>query len=248
MQNSLCPQKKELKQRKLLSFVLLFLLIISNKLNAEEIRYNFRPGNSYKYEISSKSSSMGKAFNVTRNQKDSKITNNFTLNVLNFKNNIYIVDILSNKGLVRRYITPTGKVVGAPSESGIFAPFFINLGKGNWKIGQKRNFKQYLKFGKAVIPAEWATTLKKIDKEMNIAEIEFLANMKLYSDKTRKKTAEIKGKLMFDISAGCIQQANWGYKYSFNFSNKEFAITRPIWKFEETRLFSLKLMEVEEQQ
>lgn len=220
--------------------------LTSGTARAEQIKFAFRTGATYEYELTSSSgsssNSMGRNFSDTSNKSKSK----FELKIIDFQDGAFIVDIKSNEKTLRRYIKENGDISGAPGEAGKQVPFFLAMPEIDWQQGQRHQTDRPLKLGKVEIPAIWQLLLKAIDKEKGTAEVWFTANAKLPEDKVRQKSFSLKGKMTFDLSQGIINKADWSTQYTFSLKNKEIAVTRDLWKFDEKSIFSLKLLDIKE--
>ncbi len=233
--------------RKFLQVILIFLVLgPTTEARAVEIRYAFRKGISYAYQYSQQSNSKTAAFTTSHTKNASLPVRNFTIKAIDFQDDAFILDIGDANSTSRRYVRPDGEIKGAPTETGQGVPFFLVFPTGDWKISEKRQVKRELQLGNRSIPAIWNLMLKSIDNEKGLAEIIFAASIKLPDDPLRKKVFTLKGRAIFNLFEGVIHQADWQSLYQFTFSNKEFAVTRKLWDFEQQINYSLLMTGIQE--
>lgn len=229
--------------------ILIILFCISPGLaGAIEIKYGFKTGNIYEYELSRQDSSKSSAFNVDSSRNNPKTAVNFAIKAIDFQDGAYILDIGNKDATYRRYISENGEIKGAPGETGQNIPFFLTFPKGDWKVGEKHQLKKELNIGNRAVPVVWNLLLKSVDNEKELAEILFSVTMQLPEDLLRQKEFNLKGRASFNMSEGVLQNAEWASSYGFNFSNKEMAVTRGLWKFTRQANGFLSLKGIKEQQ
>ncbi len=230
-----------------ISVISLFLIFSGiQSLRAVEVKYSFKTGFTYSYEYVSKHSTEFKAFQISGKKDSDKFSQEFEIKILSFDNNAYVADIISNGHSIRRYISPTGKLVGAPTETGQKIPFLLTFPTGDWKVGTTKKTSKNLKIGNKTFQMNWLLKLKDYSDETNLAEIVFSGLLDFPEDRIKQKNFDYKGKIKFDLTNGCINQADWLITYQFSFLNKELAVIRPMWEFAETHRYSLKLKGVRE--
>ncbi len=226
--------------------LLLVLLALPDKGGAVEIKYAFRKGVNYSYQYTQQSISKSSAFTTNTTRNVAMPTANFRVKAIDFQQDAFILDIGDQNSTFRRYIKESGEIKGAPAETGRGIPFFLTFPPGDWKISEKRQIKKDLQFGNLVVPAVWNCMLKSVDSEKGLAEIIFAASVKLPDDQLRQKTFTLKGRALFNLPEGVIHQADWQTIYKLSFSNKEFAVTRNLWNFEQQISHSLLMTGIQE--
>lgn len=227
-------------------FSLIILLLSASSSWATQIKYAFKPGASYEYELSSSSRSTSRALDKSFADNTAGKAINFTLKVIDFHKGAFIVDIKINDRTLRRYIKENGDIAGAPGETGKQIPFFLSFPTNDWQPGEKHLVNRPINLGRISVPANWNILLKSVDNDKEIAEIWFTANARLPEDKLRKKDFSLKGKLSFDMANGIINSAEWSTEYNFSFINKEIAVTRNLWNFTDKSIYSLRLVNIKE--
>lgn len=223
----------------LLAFIAIFNLAFARSV---ELKYNFTPGKTYVYELSTSSSSTCNSFRVNLNQEKQASSKVFELKVIDFQNNSFVIDIKSDDRIIRRYIRPDGKLMGAPSESGKQTPFFISFPQGAWQINQEHVENRVFALGNS--QAKWTSTITNLRD--NVAQIAFNASLSLPSDRDRQKQASISGNADFNLTQGLIQQAQWAINYSFSFTNREFAVSRNVYSFHKQIFCVLQLIDIKD--
>jgi len=229
-----------------LSIVAIFC-ILSIKAFGLQLKFNFQPGKIYDYEFSGSENSAFSAYKMTHSDGNKKTSAEFSIRSIAFQDGAFIVDIGSSNGTIRRYIKENGEIKGAPGESGLAVPFLITLPGDDWKINEKKQFRKELFLGSQKITAAWNLLLKSHDAEKNIAEILFVLGLKMPEDRLRKKDLSLKGRVLFNVSNGVIQQAEWNSSYQLELINKEIAVSRPLWNFSRQTSHSLLLKNIREQ-
>ncbi len=227
-------------------FVFHLLLWANPAVEAVEVRYAFKKGATYEYEFSRQDSSRFNAFKVNSSQKREKMSALFSIKVIDFQEDAFILDIGSKSGTYRRYLRQNGEIKGAPGETGQNIPFFLTFPDKDWKPGEKQQLQKDMSFGGRSVPVTWTMILKSHDSEKNTAEILFAASMKLPDDQTRQKEFTLKGRAIFNLAEGVLHQAEWSSSYRFIFANKEMAVTRTIWDFEKQSFCSLLMKGLKE--
>ncbi len=227
--------------------VLLALLAMAVPGSAVEIKYAFKRGYSYNYTYKQQSSARATAFTTAANRSHTVPATNFSIKTIDFQDGAFILDIGNKDATFRRYVKANGDIKGAPAETWQNNPFFLVFPDGDWKISGTHQTQKNLVFGGRSIPAAWNLLLKSVDTEKGTAEILFSANLKLPDDRLRQKTFSLKGRLIFNLLEGVIHQADWQTIYTFNFANKEFAVTRNLWGFTRQIDHSLIMTGIEEQ-
>ena len=217
-----------------------------NEARAVEVRYAFRKGVSYAYQYSQQSNSKAVAFTTSHAKNANLPVRNFTIKAIDYQDDAFILDIGDQNSTSRRYVKPNGEIKGSPTETGQSVPFFLVFPAGDWKVSEKRQIKKELQLGNRSIPAVWNLMLKSIDNEKGLAEIIFAASVKLPDDPLRNKAFTLKGRALFNLFEGVIHQADWQAVYQFTFSNKEFAVTRNLWNFEQQISHSLLMTGIQE--
>ncbi len=226
--------------------ILLLILALPGAARAVEIKYAFRKGATYSYQYTQQCTSKSSAFTSTSTRTVAVPATSFKVKAIDFQQNAFILDIGDQNSTFRRYIRETGEIKGAPAETGRGIPFFLTFPAGDWKISEKRQIKKDLQFGNLVVPSLWNCMLKSVDSEKGLAEIIFAASVKLPDDQLRQKTFSLKGRALFNLPEGVIHQADWQTTYKFSFSNKEFAVTRNLWNFEQQVSHSLLMTGIQE--
>jgi hypothetical protein len=223
------------------------IILITPSLKAESIRFALRPGNTYEYTLSSSYSCNSQALASSFSTSDKPVDINFRLNVIDFQENAFIVDISCNGQVFRRYIKENGSIAGAPAEAGQQMPLFLTFPEGDWQVGKKHLLKRTVNIGRQNFPANWQLLLKKIDNEKGQAEILFSCVPDLPVSRLAQRKFLVRGRILFDLQLGTINLAEWVTEYNFQLHNKEIAITRNLWSLGEKTSYSLKLNNVLEQ-
>jgi len=214
---------------------------------AVQLKYSFQPGKTYDYQITESENSSFSAYKMNSSGSSNSGGIDFSIRSIAFQDNAFIVDINSGQGSVRRYIKENGEIKGAPSETGLGIPFLIIFPAEDWKINERKQLRKELSIGNQKVSATWNLLLKSHDAENNIAEVLFVLALKLPEDRLRKKDISIKGRVLFNLASGIIQQAEWNSSYQFEMVNREMAVSRPLWKFSRQTSHSLVLKNIREQ-
>ncbi|MGM0598405.1 MAG: hypothetical protein ACQETH_01190 [Candidatus Rifleibacteriota bacterium] len=219
---------KRIKQS--LLFIFAFICITAPKLWPVNLEFNPETGSTYNYQHSGRHESKSYIFNQEFTEKNESFDFDFQVKVIDFQNDSFIVDITRNQNTFRRYLKSDFIIAGAPSE--VLLPLVITLPDKDWKKGTQHNISSRLNLGRFEVPAQIDLLLKDISKEKNTAEIWFAGKLNLPQDRLRKKSFSVKGKIFFDLKKRVIRKADWYSEYSFNIINKEFAVTRDLWKIQ----------------
>lgn len=225
--------------------LIIFWSVIIN-LGAVEVKYAFKKGNAYTYQYSQQSTSKAGAFTVKAEKKAAAPPTSFTVKAIDFQDGAFILDIGNKDATFRRYIKENGEIKGAPGETGQMIPFFLTFPESDWKVSEKHQFKKDFVIGNETVSAAWNLLLKSIDSDKGTAEILFAVSMKLPEDRLRLKHFSLKGRAVFNLFEGVLHQAEWNTAYDFNFSNKEIAVTRDLWRFEKQSSHSIIMTGVQE--
>lgn len=220
-----------------------FCMVLSSA-EALQFRYSFQPGQTYDYQLSQSENSSFSAYKMSSSASSNTSNTDFSIRSIAFQDGAYIVDISSNKGSVRRYITENGEIKGAPSETGLAVPFLITFPTEDWKVNEKKQIRKEQIIGNQKTQTVWNLLLKSFDKDKNIAEVLFVLTVKLPEDRMRKKDVSVKGRMLFNLTNGIIQQADWNSSYQFEMINREMAVSRPLWNFSRQTSHSLVLKNI----
>ncbi|MDD3001572.1 MAG: hypothetical protein PHF29_07445, partial [Candidatus Riflebacteria bacterium] len=196
----------------------------------------------YSFESSSSVTSLGKE--KTKEQKP--FYSNFTIKTIAFQDNAFVLDIEHNDSTYRRYIKPNGEIKGAVSETGTELPVFLSFPDSDWKIGESYQISKSVRIKNTDVTAIWNIFLKSVNNDTGLAEIAFTATLPLPQDQLRKKSFSLNGTVIFNTFEGVVYRADWVSKYKFDFYNKEIAIIRNMWKFENELRHSLIMENLEE--
>lgn len=229
---------------------LIFAVLVCITINpvvAVEIKYGFKPGNTYEYDLSQSDNSKSAALKLSASRVSPKTSTLFSVKVIDFQDRAFILDIGNKDATYRRYIKENGEIKGAPGETGQVIPFFLTFPAGDWNPGDKHQVSKKMTIGDKTIAVNWNMMLKAVDKEKETAEILFSITMKLPEDRLRKKEFSLKGRAIFNLGEGVIQNAEWASAYRFFYSNKEMAISRNLWNFEKQANSTLTLKGIKEQ-
>lgn len=229
------------------SFFAVLICFSVQPIEAVEIKYGFKAGNTYEYEYARQDSSKSSALKMNSSRNSPKTLVNFVVKVIAFQDSAYILDIGNKEATFRRYVKENGEIKGAPGETGQAIPFFLTFPGGDWKIGDKHQIRKDMALDNRLIPVTWNLLLKSVDREKEIAEILFSVAMKLPDDRLRQKEFAMKGRALFNLNEGVLQQAEWTTAYRFAFSNKEMAVTRALWSFDKQGNTSITLKGIREQ-
>lgn len=226
------------------SVFFIFVLLPVNLLFGIAINYNFKAGYKYNYKISFSSNSRITSPELTEKKSSHESQDNFSLNIIDVNKGIAIVDISNSNGIIRRYLRNTGQIISAPTESGSRIPFFITFPSKDWAIGEKIQISKVLKVGNISIPSTVDMLLKSINEKKGTATILFKTSLNLPQTKLRTKEFSMKGKLIFSLEKGCVEKLIFKYNYKFSFDNKEIAVIRHLWTFQEENQTTVTLKEV----
>lgn len=229
-----------------ISFILL-LAIVPLQLSAEVIQFRLQPGFTYEYLLTVTSSNKSQALSSTFTSATKPEAVSFRLNVIDFQEKAFIVDISSSGQVFRRYIKENGTISGAPAEAGQQVPFFLSLPENDWQPGQRHSIDGRVSIGRQSFSASWQLLLKAIDKEKETAEILFNSVPSLPPSKLARRKFSLKGRMIFNLQQGTVSAAEWVCEYHFQLQNKEIAITRNLWALSERTVYNLKLVNIEEQ-
>lgn len=241
MKNLQINRIKRIKQSLLFAFLL--TCISATNLWAINLKFSPETGKTYNYQHSGRHESTSFIFNQEFTGKNKSFDFDFQVKVIDFQNDSFIVDITRNQNTFRRYLKTNFSIAGAPSE--VITPFVITLPDKDWKKGQNHKITRQLNLGRVKVPAEINLLLKDVSAKKNTAEIWFAGKLDLPDDKLRKKSFTVKGKIFFDLKKRVIRKADWYSQYSFNIVNKEFAVTRDLWKIQHKTTNSLQLRGIE---
>ncbi len=226
--------------------LLLTLCALSSNIEAVEIKYAFKKGNTYTYQYSQQNNAKATASTVNSSRNQAVPAVDFTIKVIDYQDGAFILDIGNKDATFRRYLKENGEIKGAPAETGQAVPFFLTFPTGDWKVSEKRQIRKDLIVGDKTIPAVWNLLLKSVDNEKGTAEILFTAGLQLPDDRLRQKSFSLKGRAVFNLFEGVVHQAEWQTLYKFSFANKEFAVTRNLWDFEKQTTHSLSMTGIQE--
>lgn len=237
-----------MKQKKRTAIQLLSLLssILLSAVSAwaVPVKFSLRSGNTYEYSLKVSHRNSSTALESTFNHTASPGKTDFQVNVIDFENGAFVVDIKTEKQIFRRYLKENGSIAGAPSEAGQQIPFFISFPDGDWQPGQKQQLSRPITIGRQSFPAAWQLLLKSVDQERQTAEILFSCTPKLPSSRLAKRQYKLQGRLIFDLNQGLINQADWTVEYAFSLIAKEIAVTRKLWEISEKTEYQLKLVNI----
>ncbi len=233
-------------KNKYLFYLLMFIVCQSSSAFAIELKYAYKTGQTYEYELEKSDISRTVSHKSNFEFKKPAEKTIFSVKTIDFQENAFILDIRNDQGTFRRYIKENGELKGAPGEAGQPIPFFLILPDDDWKLSEKKLVSKNLTIGSTSVPMAYNMQLIAIDKEKNLAEIAFAAQMRLPEDKMRKKKFLLKGKAFFNLSEGVMQSGEWTVSYGFNFVNREMAVSRNIWNFEKQTTMSLNLKAIKE--
>lgn len=240
--------RTRIRMKRILSRVSLLLLLVSPlSLGAETIKFALRPGNVYEYKLTASQSNESRALVSSFNSSGKNNETSFSLNVIDFQEDAFIVDISNGGQVFRRYIREDGSISGAPGEAGQQIPFFMSFPAGDWQPGQRHQLKKPIRLGRQSFTANWQMLLKSVDKEKNLAEILFNCVPELPASRLARRNFTLKGRMIFDLTQGTVNRAEWITEYNFQLHNKEVAISRNLWALKQKASYSLQLVNILEQ-
>jgi hypothetical protein len=70
--------------------------------------------------------------------------------------------------------------------------------------------------------------------------LKFSGEVELPADRVISRKLAVQGELAIDTATGMPFTGEWKLKYALDLANKEIAVIRPLWKYRETRHFTLK--------
>lgn len=227
------------------AWLLLLSLILCSwpePVSAARIAYRLTPGVTYTYLMKEQCKSSSQAGDVQLHDGDSTVAT-ISIAVIAVRDDATVMDIQVGNVQVRRYLRSNGSLVGAPSETGANVPFLLEFPTTDWVPGTVHSVKRTMRIGKQTVPLQWQCLLDKQQPKPDQYTIKLQGTAALPSDRVIQRSLTIKGSLLFDATGGIPLQGTWVMTYSFVFQNKEVAVIRPIWSFEEKRQYSFKLVE-----
>lgn len=231
------------KIRKCLLYFSVFMsVILPCPAHAVKIAYKFKPGSTYKYEISTKRNSSFHAFaleNVSAKEENEKIT----LKPIQFRDGVWIVDISSDDSYCRRFLKPDGSLVAFPGETRNELPFLCIFPDSDLEKGKIHRTTSTIDIGKQGFPSTWGMMIRDTASDGKI-RIDISGMVQLPKARIIKRELSARGNIVFDSNIGCPTEGNWEVTYSLDYANKEIAVLRTLWKFEETLTRSFRLTEV----
>ncbi|MGI6446477.1 MAG: hypothetical protein ACOX2I_12400 [Candidatus Ozemobacteraceae bacterium] len=228
------------------SLLLCFFISASSIIYCAEIKYSFKPGITYTYKYTFESSSSVTSLGNVKTNVQKPVYNTFTIKTIAFQDNAFVLDIEHNKLTYRRYIKPNGEIKGAVSETGTELPVFLSFPDTDWKIGESHQITKSVKIKNTDFTTVWNILLRSVNNDTGLAEIAFTATLPLPQDQLRRKTFSLNGTVIFNVFEGVVYRADWVSKYSLDFYNKEIAVIRNMWKFENELRHSLIMENLEE--
>lgn len=216
------------------------ILALSGPASAATLAFNPRIGTTYTFEVAARLTSEFRAFEA-KQPGSTAATGTISIQVIGFRQGMFILDIWENENHTRRFLKPDGTVVGAPGEDPSRIPVIWTLPAGDWQPGQVHRIQRALPAGPATAAAVWELTLLEVDAKSGRARIGLSGQVALPSDRLIQRTLKAKGTLYFNPSEGCFDQGEWTMNYSLGFANKEIAVWRDLWKVEESRTITFRL-------
>ena len=224
--------------------IFLLLVLPANAVFAVKIKYDFKMGYRYIYDENIKTASAIVSPELPSKKILSSIKDKFSLSIVYSNENVAIVDISNKNGTTRRYIRSNGTIESAPTEAGNQIPLFLTFPTKDWAVGDNIRIARKIKRGNTTVPAVVNMKLNGYDAKSGQAEIVFTISIALPQEKLRTKHFLMRGKLIFNTTKGCIDKLQWQYNYKFSFSNKQVAVMRHLWSFEEKNQVSIKLKRI----
>jgi len=234
--------------RSFLSTLVLLILLNAGLPPAEAVRlkYDFQVGATYRIEVKTSIVTDFKVFGKTKSTsiEDRK---NFSATVLMLNNNLWVIDIGDENTRCRRFIKPDGTIVKSISDQRSEIPFFISLPKDEFLPGQTYTLSRMLPWGEEQIPATWLVKwddsqhAKTASGSNKIIPLKYNGNVVFPPEKSKIRSLEISGMLLFDATSGLPASGTWTTEYKLKIDRKEMAIVRPLYSYREVRRVSFRV-------
>jgi len=210
---------------------------------ANPLRYRFKVGSTYLYQMSVKAEAEMSGFE-DRQKEPLTEEATATIRVLEFQNGVYLLDLALGRHQVRRFMREDGSIVLRPGEEGERLPFFLTLPREKLVSGQPVQVPGRVEGGGRSLPAAWELKIEKEDAAKGLTAVALAGKVPLPSDQQRKRQMTIAGGLVYDAKAGVFTRGEVTVTYALTFLNKEIAVIRPQWDYRETRTTSFRLVKV----
>ena len=214
------------------------LIIAAGPAQGEGLLFRPTVGRTYTYELSAKKEAEMAAFEQKspapiEEWKTLKVT------VMAFRSGVYVLDILDGKTRFRRYVRPTGEAFLAPSERMAEIPVFLTLPPQGLEPGKTHTTTAQIPIGTKSYAATWKVAAHPGATDQT-SLLKFTGELNLPSDRVVARKLAVQGELVVDAVSGIPVSGEWKLKYALDIANKEIAVIRPLWKYRETRHFTLK--------
>lgn len=225
----------------------MLFVCFASALFAVEISYNYDMSKKYRYELTTNTISRT-ATSVSEYQ-----TNNvadrliFEVYPVSSKDNVCVVDIITEGHTLRRYINKDGSIKISLSEPMSELPLFISFPQKNIEVGDSFQLSRSFNIGRAAVPALFNIVFKHRDGNKR-AYFLFDAIIELPTDSKAQKSFKYVGNAAFDLELGVIRSAEWYLDYKLAFYNKEVAVQRNMWVIQNRVVNTLKLLEVKDKE
>ena len=203
------------------------------------MQYGFQVGKSYHYEVKVNTTSELKAGDVRESMPSERIAS-VTLSVLAQARGVFVLDVTSGEQRWRRYVRTNGAVVLGSCEPGWEIPLFLGLPEGVPVVGAVSKSEFSVPLERGATAARWELSCQNLDKAKNRAGFILQGVVDLPSDQSIKRSLTVKGSLQWDFQQNCWESGEWTLVYGLGLANKEFAVIRPMWSYQETRKVSFK--------
>jgi hypothetical protein len=209
---------------------------------AVPVAYQFKVGHTYLYRVSASTQS-NCAANDLRQTTIATAATEVQIRPLRFRDGVYVLDIRSADFQGRRYLRPDGTVIAAPGEASDQLPFLLVFPSGDWQVGTTHRQSQPITIGKQSYQASWEITLKDLNKEGTQAGIVFSGAIRHPEDRAIQRKISLSGTISMDLAQGIPKEGQWTVQYGLLYSIKELAVTRTLWKLQETTTIRFVLEE-----
>ncbi len=220
--------------------VVLAIVVFGSSVDAVSLAYRFRPGVSYQFELTSQKLSEAKFLDI-RFSNAAETKGEVGISVITFRDGVFVLDIRQGDRRFRRYLKPNGAIAAAPTETGGNLPFLITLPEGDWVQGKVHRITGGIPLGQTRIPVFWDLQFTGLDQTKKKANIKISGKADFPADRLLSRTLTWSGNLVLSVESGLPESGELNAVYGMTLANKEIAVIRDLWGFQETRGFSFRL-------
>lgn len=216
-------------------------IFISVPIEAFRLQYNLKPKYIYHYEIKCVLKPSFIAFdNKFENTKE--LQANVLVRVLSTNNDYFLIELIEGESVTRRLLRRDGTITYSTSEEITKLPFFITFPDNELVIGKSYKINKEISFDLEKIFLEWQIIPAKIHGNSILFSI--LGYAKFPDSRVYVREVKVKGEASYNLRFGVFESGKWQVNYSFSLNNKELAVIRNLWNYNEKWEISFLLKEV----